>query len=167
MTVLNNRKQMTKNVLILPEKQGVVLPKKYSNFANVFSKINADIFPKHSMYNLAIETKKEKNFYFGFMYNHSRIELQTLQDYINKILAKDFTTLFKSFFRASMLFTKKKNGDLRLCINYQGLNAITLKNKYLLPLIQILLNILIKSWFFTKLDIIVAYNPFCIRKSNK
>ena len=70
------------------EKPAVVLLEKYSDFANVFSKTNADFFSEHSMHNLAIETKKGKISLFGPIYNYLKVELQTLRDYINEILTK-------------------------------------------------------------------------------
>lgn len=117
MMVLNNRRQIIKRVLMLPEKKAMVLPKKYLNFADVFSKINVDIFLEHLIHNLAIEIKKKKVPFFGLVYNHLEIELQILQNYINKILVKGFKTLSKFSFRASVLFTKK-NDSLYLCIDY-------------------------------------------------
>ena len=109
---------MTARTSIPPEKPVEVLLEEYSDFADVFSKTNADIFLKHSMHDLAIETKKQKIPPFGPVYNHLGVELQTLRDYVNKMLAKGFITPFKFFFGAPVLFTKKKNGGLHLCIDY-------------------------------------------------
>ena len=118
MTVVDNGKQTIARVSMPSEKPAVVFPEEYSNFADVFSKTNADILPEHSMHDLAIETEKGKIPSFGPVYNHLAIELQTLRDYINERLAKDFIIPSKSPSGAPMLFTKKKDGGLRLCINY-------------------------------------------------
>ena len=136
----------------------VTLPVEYKDFADVFSKQNADILPEHSMHDLAIETEEGKQSLFGSVYNHLAIELQTLRKYINDMLAKSFIEPSKSPFGAPVLFTKKKDGGLRLYVDYRGLNAITLKNRHLLPLIQTFLDLIVGFWFFTKLDIIAAYN---------
>lgn len=96
-SVLDNEKQITKKISMLPERQAVILLEEYSDFVNVFSKINADILLKLSMYDLAIDIKRRKILLFGLVYNYLRIELQILQDYINKILAKGFITLSKFF----------------------------------------------------------------------
>lgn len=53
---------------------------------------------------------------------------------------------------------KKKDGSLRLCVDYRGLNAITVKNRYALPLISKLLMRLVGAKKFTKLDLRGAYN---------
>ena len=145
----------------------VTLPMKYKDFANVFSKQNADMLPKYSMHDLAIETEKEKQPLFGPVYNHLAVELQTLREYINNMLAKGFIKPLKSPSGASVLFIKKKDGELRLCVDYRGLNAITLKNRHLLPLIQTFLDLIVGSWFFTKLDIIAVYNSLQIQKSDE
>ena len=51
-----------------------------------------------------------------------------------------------------MLFVKKKDGNLRLCIDYRGLNAVTIKNKYPLPHIDELFDQLQGVVAFFKLD---------------
>ena len=83
------------------------------------------------------------------------------------MLAKGFIEPSKSLSGVLVLFTKKKDSGLRLCVDYQGLNAIILKNRHLLPLIQTLLDLIVSSWFFTKLDIIAAYNSLRIQKGDE
>ena len=113
----------------------MVLLEKYSDFADVFDKTKANIFLDHSRHNLAIEAESNKVPLFGLVYNHSKLELDVLHEYIRDICTKGFIVLFESPFRVLVLFTKKKNRRLRLCVDFQGLNAITKKNKYLLPLV--------------------------------
>ena len=110
LTVVNNDgKQLTANV---------TLPVKYENFADVFSKQNANVLLKYSMHDLAIETEEGKQPLFGPMYNHLAVKLQTLYEYINDMLAKGFIEPSKSPSGAPVLFTKKKDGELHLCIGY-------------------------------------------------
>ena len=90
-----------------------------------------------------------------------------LCEYINEILAKGFITPSKSPSGAFVFFTNKKNGGLRLCVDYCGLNAITKKNKHLLPLVRMLLDCLAGAKRYTKLDIIAAYNALCIQAGDK
>ena len=73
--------------------------------------------------------------------------------------------LSKGFIRASslpaeapILFVKKSDGSLRLCVDYRGLNAGTIKNRYLLPLIIETLMRLFKAHYYTALDVRGAYN---------
>jgi len=65
------------------------------------------------------------------------------------------------------LFVKKKDGSLRLCVDYRGLNKITKKNRYPLPLILGLLDRLRTGKIFTKLDLRGAYNLLRIRPSDE
>jgi hypothetical protein len=58
---------------------------------------------------------------------------------------------------APVLFKKKKDGSLRMCVDYRALNKITVKNKYLVPLIQDLFNRLSRATYFTKLDLRSGY----------
>jgi len=58
----------------------------------------------------------------------------------------------------SLLLVVKPGGSIRICYNYQGLNIITIKNRYLLLLVRETLNVLYSAKYFTKLDIIAAFN---------
>ena len=66
-----------------------------------------------------------------------------------------------------MLFTKKSDKGLQLCVDFQGLNAITNKNKHSLLLISILLNLFAEVKWYTKLDLIAAYNLLRIKHDNE
>jgi hypothetical protein len=62
---------------------------------------------------------------------------------------------------------KKKNGELRLCVDYRRLNAITVKNRNPLPLIVDLIRSLSKGKFFSVLDLRGAYNLIRIEKGHE
>ena len=64
---------------------------------------------------------------------------------------------------APILFVQKKDGSLRLCVDYRGLNKITVKNRHPLPLITETLDRLQGARCFTKLDIRNAYHRIRIR----
>ena len=66
-----------------------------------------------------------------------------------------------------ILFVKKKDGSLRLCVDYRGLNKITVKNRYPLPLIPNLLDQLRTATHFTKIDLRGAYNLVRIREGDE
>ena len=65
------------------------------------------------------------------------------------------------------MFVKKPGGGLRFCVDYRGLNAITIKNRYPLPLITETLNRLSRAKIFTKLDIISAFNRLRIKEGDE
>jgi hypothetical protein len=90
-----------------------------------------------------------------------------LRDYLTKNLAKGFVQHSKSPASAPILFVKKKDGSLRLYVDYPELNKITKKNKYPLPLISSLLDRLRTGKIFTKLDLRAAYNLLRIRPGDE
>ena len=83
----------------------------------------------------AIELEEGKQPPFGPIYSLGPVELETLKTYIETNLANGFIRPSKSLAGAPILFDRKPDGSLRLCVDYRGLNNITIKNRYLLPLI--------------------------------
>ncbi|CAI7797407.1 unnamed protein product [Closterium sp. NIES-53] len=71
---------------------------------------------------------------------------------------KGFIRPSTSPYAAPVLFTRKKEGDLRLCIDYRALNAITIKNKYPLPRVEELFDMLGEATVFSKLDLRSGYH---------
>ena len=59
----------------------------------------------------------------------------------------------------------KKYESLRLCIDYRPLNAVTIKNKYLLPIIDVLFDQLVRAKVFSKIDLRSSYHQIKIRAS--
>ena len=69
--------------------------------------------------------------------------------------------------RAPILFVPKKDGGLRLCVDYRGLNSVTVKNRHPLPLITETLDRLCGSKVFTKLDLKDAYHRLRIKSGDE
>ena len=69
-------------------------------------------------YNLVIKTEDNKVSLFGPVYDHFKLELDILHEYIKDMCAKDFIILSKSPSGVPILFTKKKNERLRLCVDF-------------------------------------------------
>lgn len=73
------------------------------------------------------------------------------------LLESGFIKLSHSPQRASILFVKKKDGFMRMCINYKELSKVTMKNKYLLPRTNDLFDQLRGSVVFSKIDLRLGY----------
>jgi hypothetical protein len=88
----------------------------------------------------------------------SETELKLLKDYIDDMLGKGFIRPSSSNAGAPVLFAKNPNGSLRLCVDYRGLNRITKKNRYPIPLINDLIDRLKDAQVYTKIDLRAGYN---------
>ena len=93
--------------------------------------------------------------------------METLKTYIETNLANGFIRLSKSPAGAPILFDRKPDGSLRLCVDYRGLNNITIKNRYPLPLIGESLDRLGRARRFTQLDLTNAYHRMRIREGDE
>jgi hypothetical protein len=149
------------------EPKEVKLPQTLATYADVFEKKNADRLPEHRSYDLAIELLPGKQPPFGPIYGLATPELKVLREYIDEHLAKGFIRPSKSPAGAPILFVKKKDGSLRLCVDYRGLNAVTKKNRLSLPLISEMLEQTKGATIFTKIDLRGAYNLLRIQKGDE
>ena len=121
--------------LLLAEE--ITVPVKYSNFADIFSEKSANVLPERSGANEhAIELEEGKQPPYGPIYSLGPVELETLKTYMETNLANGFIRVLKSPAGAPILFVRKPNNSLCLCVDYQGLNNLTIKNQYPLPLIR-------------------------------
>jgi hypothetical protein len=103
---------------------------------------------------------------FRPLYNLSATELKALRDYLEKALANGWIKRSASKAGAPILFVPKKDGSLRLYVDYRGLNAISIKNRHPLPLISETLDRLGGTSVFSKLDLKDAYYRIPIRPSD-
>ena len=84
-------------------------------------------------------------------------ELEELRRQLKELLDAGFIQPSKAPYGAPILFQKKHNGSLRMCIDYRALNKVTVKNKYLIPLIAHLFDQLGRARYFTKLNLRSGY----------
>ena len=135
------------------------VPSKYADFADVFSLKLVIKLPKNTRINdHAIKFVDNWQSPYGPIYSLSPIELETLKAYIKNNLINGFIRPFKSLTRTLILFNKKPDGSLRLCIDYRGLNNLTIKNWYPLPLVGESLDQLGQAQRFIQLDLTNAYH---------
>ena len=137
------------------------VPEVYWKFTDVFFKGKAETLLKFrgSQVDHVIELTSDFKVFNKSAYNHSEKELQVQQNYISENIACDWIQVSKSSVFSSCMFTAKKNiMNLHLIVDYWSLNAVTVKNWYLLLLIDILLNRLKGVKYFTRLDLRNVYH---------
>ena len=115
-------------------------PSKYSDYSNVFSTENTAELPENTRM------------------NEHTIELEKTNGFIR---------LSKSPARAPIPFDRKSDGSFHLCVDYWGLNNLTIKNQYPLPLIGESLDRLGRAKRFTQLDLTNAYHRMRIREGDE
>ncbi|GBG63460.1 hypothetical protein CBR_g38078 [Chara braunii] len=101
------------------------------------------------------------------IYRMSEEELSVLRAQLDDLLEKGWIRPSSSPYGAPVLFVRKKNKDLRLCIDYRKLNAQTIRNAGPLPRIDDLLERLGGAQFFSKLDLKSGYHQLEIRKEDR
>ena len=139
----------------------------YQEYYDVFSDELTSIIAQNSKYDHAIKLETGKMPPQMPIYNLSQKELQILREYLDNVLAKGWIRPSKSPSGAPILFVPKKDGSIRLYVDYRGLNKITTKNRYPLPLISELLERLSRAKIYSKLDLRDAYYRIRIREGNE
>jgi hypothetical protein len=97
------------------------------------------------------------------LYKMTPKELAELKVQLNELLDKGYIHPSSSPWGCPALFVKKKDQSLRLCVDYQPLNAVTVKNKYPLPRIDILFYQLSSARVFSKVNLRLGYHQIKIR----
>ena len=120
----------------------------YYEFASLFFWEKSDKLSSYCSYDHIILLISDKELSKEPLYNMSHDELQVLQKYLKDYLSKDFICVSSSLITSSVIFVKKSEDELCLCMNYHDLKNLTVKNQYLLPLIQETLNLMISSVIF-------------------
>ena len=97
----------------------------------------------------------------------SATELQEICKWIEENLSKGFIRASSSSCASPILLVKKKDGSLRLCVDYRAFNDITIKDRYPLPRIEETLNQIREARYFTRLDLQSAYNLIRIKNCDE
>ncbi|KAJ9543867.1 hypothetical protein OSB04_023574 [Centaurea solstitialis] len=96
-------------------------------------------------------------------YRLALTEMQELMKQLQELLDKGFIQLSTSPWGAPILFVKKKDGTMRMCIDYRELNKVTIKNRYPLPRIDDLFDQLQGASYFSKIDLRSGYHQLRVR----
>ena len=100
-------------------------------------------------------------------YRMSPPELAELRKQLKELLDAGFIQLSKAPYGAPVLFQRKHDGSLRLCIDYRALNKVTVKNRYPIPLIADLFDQLGQAKYFSKLDLRSGYHQVRIAEGDE
>ncbi len=143
------------------------VPEAYHDLRAVFSKSRASSLPPHRPYDCAIDLLPGTSPPKGRLYSLSRPEREAMERYIHDSLVAGIIRPSSSPAGAGFFFVEKKDGSLRPCIDYRGLNDITVKNRYPLPLMSSAFELLQGATIFTKLDLRSAYHLVRIREGDE
>nr|GEX05872.1 putative reverse transcriptase domain, aspartic peptidase domain protein [Tanacetum cinerariifolium] len=99
-------------------------------------------------------------------YRMAPIELKELKDQLEELLERGFIRPSVSPWGAPVLFVKKKDGSMRLCIDYRELNKITIRNRYPLPRIDDLFDQLQGAMHFSKINLRSGYHQLRVKEKD-
>lgn len=134
------------------------LPSEYHDYLDVFDRAKANEMPPHRASDHKIELLGDARPPQSRAYKMSEYKLAKVKAYLDENLAKGYITPSKASYSSPVLFALKTNGDLRFCVDYRKLNALTKRNRYPLPLIEEVIGKLRGCKHLTRLDIIAAFN---------
>ncbi len=134
----------------------------YHDFLNVFDREKTMQLSSHRSYDHKIELESENQSSRSQLYFMSSYKLQKIKEYLEENLKKKFITLSKASFASSILFVEKKDDSLRFCVNYQKLNVLIKRDRYLIFLIDEVLARIQDSKYLTRFNIIVTFNKLCM-----
>ena len=106
----------------------LVVRKLLKDYTDVFSEKEASSLPDDGMVSHAINIQPGKEVPYHPIYHLSNLELQMLCKYLDDMLACGWIRLLRSLVGAPILFVPKKDGSLWLCVDYWGLNQVTIKD---------------------------------------
>jgi len=125
-------------------------------YSDIFSQERINALPEHTKYDHHVDLVPDAKLPDGPIYPLSKV-LDALWEYIKEMEDHGKIRRSSSPIGAPTLFVPKPDGTLQLCVDYQELNKITIKNKYPLPLMSQLRSRLGKATIFTKLDLKNGY----------
>ncbi|KAG8703852.1 hypothetical protein FRC09_003909 [Ceratobasidium sp. 395] len=143
------------------------LPADYEDFKVVFAEEETTPLPPHRPYDISIDLKPDARPRHGPIYSVGVKEDKEMRETIERQLAHGLIRPSKSPMASPVIFVKKKNGKLRMCIDYRRLNDMTVKNVYPLPRTNDLIEKLRGAAIFTKLDLKWGYNLVRIKEGDE
>lgn len=142
-------------------------PEEYKEYSELIKDEVETALSKHQPWDHEIRLEEGKKPTFGPIYQLSENELKVLKEYIETNLRKGFIRPSESPAGYPILFAPKKDGKLRLCVDYRQLNNITIKNRYALPLISELQERTNGAQIFSKIDLREGYHRIRMKEGEE
>src|SRR6266446_10734249 len=141
----------------------------YHDFCDVFSGEKVGTLTPHRPHDLQINVEEGVKPVHGPIYSLSPPELAALQEFLKEHTKSGFICPSKSPWGSPVLFVKKKDGSLCLCVDFCTLNRVTEKDHYPLPLISDLLNLNspAPTRIYSKIDLKHTYHLVCIAEGDE
>jgi len=144
------------------------VPMEFRQYLGIRGKEAADQLPEHRPYDCKIELKEGTTAPWGPICPLSEMELQTLREWLKEMEKTGKIKISTSPAGSPILFIPKPHGrGLQLCVDYRGLNAIRIPNRYPLPLMQELQDRVQGAQWFTKMDLKNGFNLIRIREGDE
>jgi len=146
------------------------LPPEIEDFKELFEAGRAGILPKNRPeFDLPIEIVDGATLPDSKLYKLSSEETSLLDSYIKAMLERGMIRPSSSPTGAGVFFVKKKDGTLRLCVDYRAINSITKKNRFPIPLIDTLFDTINRSGarVFSSLDLKAGYHLLRVRPGDE
>ena len=140
-----------------PRDQAKIIREDYPQEQEIFEERTEEALPAHQKWDHEIPLREGTKLITRKMHRMSPEHLKALREYLETNLEKGYIRPSESEFASPVLFVPKKNGKLRLCVDYRHLNSATIRNQYPLPLISDLQDQLQGAKWFTKFDIREGY----------
>ena len=149
-----------------PRTSEQMVPPEFHEFLDVFDKGKAERLPAHKPHDLGIDLEGPIP-PAGRLYQMSSDELRILKEFVDENLAKGYIRQSKAPTGAPVFFVKKKDGSLRMVVDYRALNSVTRKDSYPIPLTAELLDRFRAAKVFTTLDMRAGYYNVRIREGDE
>lgn len=145
-----------------------MIPAEYRHYMKIFSEEESHRLPEHKPWDHTIELKEgAPKAIHARVFPMSQPEDEKLGRFLDNVLTQGYIVPSKSLMVSPVFFIKKKDRKLHFVQDYRKLNAVTIKNRYPLPLASNIINHLTKAKIFTKFNVRWRYNNIHIKEADQ
>lgn len=140
------------------------IPPEYHEKIKLFSRNSANKLAERSPHDHEIRIKPGAKLPNAKLRPLSPQQLEAIRDHIEEMEQKGFIEKANSPVRSNLLITQKPGGGIRICVDYRELNEATIKDRYPIPFFRETISRICKANYFSKFDIIHAFNRIQIKE---